>query len=107
MKALKVVVFYFLLGSTGAYWYAYCRFLKLSNNITVSNFLIKTQKRVLEIPRKVQFESNDIGLILIIGSRKTVNYVRIYQKKHNNYLRFEHEFKSKKKIFYFLNNPLQ
>jgi hypothetical protein len=82
---------------------AYSRFLKSSDNITVSDFLIKTQKRVLEIPRKVRFESNDLGVILKIGSRKSVDYVRIYKKKHNNYLRFEHEFKSKKlKHFYTL-----
>jgi uncharacterized membrane protein len=82
---------------------AYSRFLEPSDNITVSDFLIKTQKRVLEIPRKVLFESNNKGLILRIGNRKTVNYVRIYKKKHNNYLRFEHEFKSKKlKHFYVL-----
>jgi hypothetical protein len=64
---------------------AYSRFLKSSDNITVSDFLIKTQKRVLEIPRKVRFESNDLGVILKIGSRKSIDYVRIYKKKHNNY----------------------
>jgi hypothetical protein len=64
-----------------------------------------TDKKILESKKKISknnhnftIQSNEEGLIMKIGNRKTIHYLRIYKPKHNSDLRFEHEFKSKPRL---------
>lgn len=59
----------------------YSFLLKSLDSIAVTEFFIKTQRKVLEISLTVRFESNQEGVLLKVRHRKHVNFVRIYKKK--------------------------
>lgn len=81
---------------------AYAEYLKLFDYGTLKNFFLKTQDVILsgsyEKQQDLKFENNEKGLILRIGCRKRINFLRIYKKKNDLELRFEHELKSHPKL---------
>jgi hypothetical protein len=68
----------------------------------IEDYFLEIEKIILESPyQKAQdfkFENNEKGLIIRIGNRKHIHYLRIYKRRENTNLRFEHEFKSKPKL---------
>lgn len=68
----------------------YCRTHKKTDKLEPAKFLENCQKK---INKKTQLEKNFKGFILKIGSRRSNNYLRIYEGK--NSLKFEQEMKGK------------
>ena len=71
----------------------YSRKNKISDRVSVTNFLDNSYKKLKQTNKNIILEKNSKGLILKIGSRRSNNYSRIYQGK--NFLKFEQEMKGK------------
>jgi hypothetical protein len=71
----------------------YSRYNKREDKISTREFLENSQIELNQRDRNVSLEKNSKGFILGIGSRRSNNYFRIYERK--NSLKFEHEMKGK------------
>jgi hypothetical protein len=71
----------------------YSRKNEREDKISTREFLENSQRELNQKGRNVRFEKNSKGFILGIGSRRSNNYFRIYERK--NSLKFEHEMKGK------------
>jgi hypothetical protein len=71
----------------------YSRKNEREDKISTREFLDNSQRELNQGGQNVSFEKNSKGFILGIGSRRSNNYFRIYERK--NSLRFEHEMKGK------------
>ena len=66
---------------------------KETDQISITNFFSDCQKELKQKNKKVVVDYNQKGWILKIGSRRSNNYSRFYEK--TNSLRFEHEMKGR------------
>jgi len=59
----------------------YSRDNKVTDKISVRDFLENCQRQLKQTNKNVSFEKNSKGLILKLGSRRSNNYSRLYETK--------------------------